>query len=318
MLLNDLFESVSSVVYHYTSLPNAATILSGNSFRLTTSAGTGAEQSLAKGNKPYYLSTTRSKVGDYTLHQFYKSGVVFELNGDWFNQRYKGAPVDYWGRNRSQGAGLKGRYKEMEDRVFSDEAYIPFPKNPKDLIRSIHILWKEDDDKRFNQYLRTVLIRAKQLGIPYYAYDDEAAFVLQDTRKAVAIDIKSLINPEIKKFGDNWPQSKKDYFKGWRELYYAKDSNSLSKEGKRLFNMVTRYLRDANSSLSADIHNAKSTADPGLIKLLQIFKSMGITTPLQYVDKMHEKWDAINAIESEKYFAAVKKKREQEELDLKN
>jgi hypothetical protein len=113
MLVNELFESVSSIVYHSTQLYRAAQILNDSRFRLAASSGTETELALQKSNKPYYLSTTRSKVGDYTLHQFYKDGVVFVLNGDWFNYNYKGGPVDYWGRNRSQGDGIKGRYKEM-------------------------------------------------------------------------------------------------------------------------------------------------------------------------------------------------------------
>ena len=101
----------------------AADILKNNRFRLTASSGTKSERDISK--EEYYLSTTRSKVGDYTLHQFHKSGLVFELNGDWFNHHYKGGPVDYWaGKLPHYGPGLKGRYSEMEDRVFSAEPYI--------------------------------------------------------------------------------------------------------------------------------------------------------------------------------------------------
>ena len=159
MLVTDLFESVSSIVYHATRLYNAAQILADARFRLAVSSGTDTERNLQKGNKPYYLSTTRSKVGDYTLHQFYKDGVVFVLNGDWFNHNYKGGPVDYWAgqRLKSSEVGLKGRYSEMEDRVFSDQPFIPLPKNPKDLIKAVHILYKPDNDTRRNQYMRILL-----------------------------------------------------------------------------------------------------------------------------------------------------------------
>ena len=111
---------------------------------MTASSGTKTERDISK--QEYYLSTTRSKVGDYTLHQFHKSGLVFELNGDWFNHHYKGGPVDYWGGKLPHyGPGLKGRYSEMEDRVFSDEPFIPLPKNPKELIKAVHILFKPDN-----------------------------------------------------------------------------------------------------------------------------------------------------------------------------
>jgi hypothetical protein len=313
MFLQDLFESVSSIVYHFTSLPNAAEILKNNYFRLTASSGTKTERDLANG-KEYYFSTTRSRVGDYTLHQFHKSGLVFELNGDWFNQRYKGSPVDYWGRPRGEGPGLKGRYKEMEDRVFSDEPYIPFPKDPKNLIKSIHILWQmKPSETDLNQSLRTIMIRAKQLGIPHYIYNDEHAFVLQDTRRSVQVDTSKLTNPQAAKFGDNWPRTEKDWFKGYREVYYAKDKDSLSKEGKRVADTIMYYRDDAIRSLDANIHNEKRKASTGLVKLLKIFQTLKINSSQGFVDAMSKKWKPLYADAEEKYWAEIKKKREEEE-----
>ena len=320
MLLTDLFESVSSIVYHFTRLYSAAQILNDGRFRLAASSGTGSELALQKGNNPYYLSTTRSKVGDYTLHNFYKDGVVFVLNGDWFNYNYKGGPVNYWAGSKltSSDTGLKGRYSEMEDRVFSDEPYIPLPKDPKELIKAVHILYKPDDDTRRNQYMRILLTKTKQMGIPHYVYEDDAAFVLQDTRKAIPITsefIANLANPEIKKIGTGGPdRMKSDYLKGWRELYHAKTKESLSKEGKRAADKVMRYLSDAYSGLSADIHNLKSSADPSLVKMIEIFKKMGISNSKQYVDAMKAKWEPIYKKSDEDYWAEIKKKREQEEL----
>jgi hypothetical protein len=326
MLVTDLFESVSSIVYHATRLYNAAQILADARFRLAASSGTDTERNLQKGNKPYYLSTTRSKVGDYTLHQFYKDGVVFVLNGDWFNHNYKGGPVDYWGHNSKmwrgdiagQG-GLKGRYSEMEDRVFSDQPFIPLPKNPKDLIKAVHILYKPDNDTRRNQYMRILLTKAKQLGIPHYVYEDDAAYVLQDTRKAIPLTsefIKSLANPEIQKIGTGWTdRMKSDYLKGWREIYYAKDKVSLSKEGKRTADKVLYYLKDAYSGLSADIHNVKAKADPGLVKLIKIFKKMGVSSSNQYVDAMRAKWEPIYKQAEEEYWADIKKRKDAEDAE---
>jgi len=325
MLVNELFESVSSIVYHSTQLYRAAQILSDARFRLAVSSGTDTERALQKGNKPYYLSTTRSKVGDYTLHQFYKDGVVFVLNGDWFNYNYKGGPVDYWGHNPKMWSGniagqggLKGRYSEMEDRVFSDEPYIPFPKDPTQLIKAIHILYKPDDDTKRNQYMRILLTKAKQMGIPHYVYEDDAAYVLQDTRKAIPLTsefIQGLANPNVEKLGSSWPRLTTDYLKGWREIYHTKDKASLSKEGKRAADKVLYYLNDAYSGLSADIHNVKATADPGLVKLIKIFKAMGINSSKQYVDAMRAKWQPIYKQAEEEYWADIKKRKDAEDAE---
>jgi hypothetical protein len=323
MLLTDLFESVSSIVYHATSVYNAAHILNDARFRLTASSGTDTERKLQRGNKQYYLSTTRSKVGDYTLHNFYKDGVVFVLNGDWFNYNYKGGPVDYWAgqRLKSSEVGLKGRYSEMEDRVFSDEPFISLPKNPKELIKAVHILYKPDSDTRRNQWMRMLLTKVKQMKIPHYVYEDDAAFVLQDTRKAIPIDSAFIakISQQDPMLDKPWPaRQPTDWLKGWREIYFAKNKNSLSKEGKRAVDTVLYYPKDAYSGLSADIHNVKAKADPGLIKLLKIFKQMGISSSNQYVDAMREKWEPIYKKAEEEYWDEIKKKREQEELNNKN
>jgi hypothetical protein len=325
MFLTDLFESVSSIVYHSTQLYNAAQILNDARFRLAVSSGTDTERALQKGNKPYYLSTTRSKVGDYTLHQFYKDGVVFVLNGEWFNHHYKGGPVDYWGHNskmwrgdiEGQG-GLKGRYSEMEDRVFSDEPFIPLPKNPKDLIKAVHILFKPDNDTRRNQWMRMLLTKVKQMGIPHYVYEDDAAYVLQDTRKAIPVDRAFIAKISQKDpIPDKpWPaRTPTDYLKGWREIYYAKDKANLSKEGKRAADKVLYYLNDAYTGLSADIHNEKKTANPGLVKLIKIFKTMGISSSKQYVDAMRAKWEPIYKQAEQEYWADIKKRKEQEDAE---
>ena len=322
MRLSELLESSSSVVYHFTRLYNAAEILKDRRFKLAASPGTDSEQALQKGNKPYYLSTTRSKVGDYTLHNFYKDGVVFALNGDWFNQRYRGGPVDYWAGSRlkSSETGLKGRYKEMEDRVFSDEPYIPFPKDPKQLIKAVHILYKPDTDTRRNPYMRTLLTKVKQMGIPHYVYDDDAAFVLQDTRKAIPVNREFIarISQQDPMSDKPWPSRQPtDWLKGWREIYHAKDKDSLTKEGKRVADKLMHYLKDAYSGLSADIHNVKAKGDPGLIKLIKIFRKMGIGNSRQYVDAMRAKWEPIYKKAEEDYWAEIKKKREEEEANQK-
>jgi hypothetical protein len=164
--------------------------------------------------------------------------------------------------------------------------------------------------------MRILLTRAKQMGIPHHVYEDEAAFVLQDTRKAIPITkefIAGLANPNIQKMGTGWPdRTKSDYLKGWRELYHAKTKESLSKEGKRAADKVMHYLSDAYSGLSADIHNLKSSADPSLVKMIEIFKKMGVSNSKQYVDAMRAKWEPIYKQAEEDYWAEIKKKKSEE------
>jgi hypothetical protein len=166
--------------------------------------------------------------------------------------------------------------------------------------------------------MRILLTKAKQMGIPHYVYGDEAAYVLQDTRKAVALTsefIQGLANPNVEKLGSGWPRLTKDYLKGWREIYHAKDKTSLSKEGKQAADKVLYYLNDAYSGLSADIHNEKKTANPGLVKLIKIFKAMGISSSKQYVDAMRAKWEPIYKQAEQEYWADIKKRKEQEDAE---
>jgi hypothetical protein len=252
-------EIVSDKIYHYTGIYNAEKIVTGRGFALTASPGTDVERAMQKGNRFYYLSTTRSKVGDYTLHNSYRTGVVFNLNGRWFNDRYKGAAVDYWESYwiAQRRAGVTDRGREMEDRVFSYEPTIPLPQNMGEVITSIHVLFEEIDE-RFVIPLRRLLLGAKKNGIPIFLYDDKQAFLLQDTRRTK--DISSLI-PDLKKIEpDAYQRQSRDSLKPYRELYHKRDREHLSKDAKkRLSNIIYDSFGDAPRSFSADIHNARTS-----------------------------------------------------------
>lgn len=292
MKLLDLFEAATAELYHKTELYNAAKILSDGYIALTASVGTSAEQKWQKTGKFYYLSTTRSKVGDYTLKGHYLEGVVLNLNGNWLNQRYETKPIDYWERS------LSDRTSESEDRVYSSEPTIPLPKPVTKLITSIHILFELDkiklslDQDRLLR-LRKLLLLAKTSGIPTYVYKTPNDWYTQNPNKRVPIDqLIKLMSPEKPKA--SWSRMPKDYLKVWRELYYKNNKKELSSEARRkVIYLYGFYLNDAISGLSADIHNVKSKNDPGLIKLLQIFKKLKINSPKEYIKWLEAKWEAI-------------------------
>jgi hypothetical protein len=289
MKISDLFEAATSNLYHSTRLYNAANVLEQGYFKLAASVGTGSELAHQKPGRFYYLSTTRSKVGDYTLHNYHIDGVVFNLNGDWLNQRYKAAPIDYWER---MWLKRDGRTSEAEDRVYSQEPIIPLPDPASKLITAIHVLYesdkiKLDDDRAY--WLRKLLTKAKLMGIPISVYDDPQAWLTQDQRRAV--DLKSLIGRPEPKQPSPWPRIPRDWFEAWRELYHKSSKESLSPDAKRIMDRLQRdYSGDMTRSLEADIHNQKSANDSGLIKLLQIFRKLKINSAAQYVDYLKKKW----------------------------
>lgn len=284
MKLNDLFEAASGVLYHFTTLYNAVKILETKQFNLAASAGTSSEMSHQPKGTYYFLSTSRSKIGDYTLKSFYADGVVINLNGQYLNSRYKAKAIDYWGKVWNKD--------EMEDRIFSRKPIIPFPKTATDLTTSIHVLFRQEklhpDDLR-PYFLRKLLLNAKLLHIPIYVYDNPESWLSQNNKKA--IDPKTVISYPEKNMPSKTTQSMlKDYLKVWRELYYKNDYEKLSSDAKRILDRMYNKTDQINK-LSADIHYLKSKNNQGLIKLLKIFKKLDIETPKQYIDYLGSKWN---------------------------
>lgn len=294
MKLQDLLEAATDELYHFTRLSNAATILENGYFKLAASVGTGSERQLQKSSKFYYFSTTRSKVGDYTLHGYYLDGVVFNLNGRYLNTKYTSKPVDYWER---MWIGRPGRSSEAEDRIYSTEPTLPIPTPATKLIDSIHVLYeiekiKPDDPVDRLLWLRKVLLGAKKLGIPVYVYPTPRDWLTQNSRKRMntaELISKMQTQPPAK----SWGRTKHDYFKVWRELYFKNKKEDLSKEANKFLYKLDVYPRDAVSGLDADIHNARSSNDPGLVKLLKIFRQLKINSPTEYIDFLNKKWSKI-------------------------
>ncbi len=138
-------ETVSSIVYHATEMAFAARILSEKQFKL---AGTYShEREWGMVHNPdlhYYMSVTRNKTGSY--HKDKSSGVIFVLDGNWFNARYNSKPVDYYTgtldpqKVKTKWAnGKKRKGSEFEDRIFSAKPTIPF-SSIRDVIKEIHVL----------------------------------------------------------------------------------------------------------------------------------------------------------------------------------
>ena len=295
MNLQELFETATDELYHFTRLDRAADILENGYFKLSASVGTGSERQIQIPGKFYYFSTTRSKVGDYTMHGYYIDGVVFNLNGRYLNTKYTTKPVDYWERMWSN---RPGRSSEAEDRIYSTEPTLPIPTPATKLIDSIHILFeiekiKTSLDQNRLLWLRKTLLGAKKLGIPVHVYATPQAWLTQHPNKRM--DIKLLVSsmrtePQTK----SWGRVKRDYFKEWRELYFKNKKEDLSKDANKLLYKLEFYTRDAITGLDALIHNAKSNNDPGLNNLLKIFRKLKINSPAEYIEYLNNKWNGEN------------------------
>ena len=285
-----LTEAATDVVYHYTSVANAEKIVTSGEFLLASVTGSKAEQQYAPPGYPYFLSTSRSKVGDY--HRYIgNSGVMFVLDGQWLSQRYPVKPIDYWDRSWLHSDGTRTR--EAEDRVFSKDNAISTA-----CVRAIHVLIKEQHEYQ-SPKIRSILLTAKRQGIPAFLYTDERAWLLQDTRKSVSPTQAPLKGPQPagRSYG-------RDYLEPWIELIMKKRKEDLSPAGEKLWKNLMYYGNYAgeDNGLGTDMGNARkpgSTDYPSAVKLNTYMRQHGIKSTEQLRDLVRDKWTAIAEKERE-------------------
>lgn len=285
-----LTEAASAIVYHYTNTAAAARILTSGEFLLASSTGTQAEKDYEVPGYPYFLSTTRSKVGDYHNRYVGSSAVMFVLNGSWLNQNYKTKPIDYW--NRAWMYDTSGqRTREAEDRVYSKTPNIP--ANAESILE-VHVLLKEQQENRSPE-VRTVLLSAKKQGIPAYLYTDETAWKLQDKRKAVspgqAADLLKGQQPSRTSY-----RPSRNYLEDWLELIYKKNKGELSPSALKKVHSLVVYgqgYRNEDDGLGTDLSNARkpSSADyPSAAKINTFMRQNNIKTPVDLKNYLVDKW----------------------------
>lgn len=287
-------EALSAEVFHYTNLSAALKVLRSGKFELSSVAGSVEAQYAPKGYD-YFLSTTRTLTGGY--HNIIgNSAVMFNLDGNYYNQRYKAQPVDYWGQRSND----YGRVSEAEDRIFS-----PTPTIPAAGITSVHVYMKplnaqdrENWGRNLPAWARQILLTAKAKGIPAFLYHDEKAWRLQDTRGHVPItkDLETLQGDEL--FG-NRSRPDREYLKPWVELIYSTTPGQLGKDAdrKRYDLVYSRYKADANSGgIGNDLSNARKPGSADRNNAARIFDFMrknNLKTPGDFAAAMEDKWKAI-------------------------
>jgi hypothetical protein len=266
-------EGASSVLYHYTSLNSAVAIFESGQFLLSSSTGNKSEELYAVRGYPYFLSTARNKTADFAMRP-YGGAVMFNLDGRWLGARYPVKPVDYWDR-----AWLNDptRGSEQEDRVLSKTPAIPL-----DSVTAVHVLIPSGASSEVSKSAaaRSILLAAKKRGINVYAYTDESAWKLQDTRRAVPLSQAPIrgnkpanvpYTPDLSYYKDalNSTTSKDRYreytnyktqrgLKAWLDLIIMTDRSRLSQAAKNLLTKLNRaYSPSDDSGLGNDLANAR-------------------------------------------------------------
>lgn len=277
-----ILESVSSEVYHYTSLGKAYEIVKTNEFQLTTSLGTQSDR-LGK-DKFYYLSVSRIKYGGYSRNAI--EGVHFVLDGDKFNQRYTGGPVDYWGPSFWQNPELskdqRMKSNENEERILSDDPVIP---KALSYIKEVHILTKPDD-LPYEASKLMKLLEDKGQGYKIFWYTDQKAWSLMDKRKSqYDAEGRERYMNEVTKVLKIYEYLGKGNVQEAERLDYSLVSDLRTIKGVP-YESAKEYMRDRVRSMENDIHNAR-TGNKGLIAdLTQLMKKERVRSIVDLLIKM--------------------------------
>ena len=281
-----LIERISSRVFHYTRVTTALKILQSGKFELSHTLGTSWEAQFAPQGYPYFLSTTRTRHGGY--HGWLgQDAVLFELDGDFYNQRYPGKAVDYW--NNRDPAKDHHKAHEAEDRIFSKEAAIPAA------IRAIDLYIAPDADDAARARTRQVIILAKKAGIPVNLFNDQEAWRMRDTRKLG--DVSQLTGQDPAR---GYVSSRRGgYLKPWMELMQAKTKAQLSKDAdRRRYDLQYTYDKQGlTKSLAVDLSNARKPGpDPdrnNAIRIIQFMQQNGLATVEDFVNYLADKWKNV-------------------------
>ena len=289
MIIKELLtERVHDVVYHYTSMQNAAKILKTWQFKLSSTVGSSYENTLQPQGYPFFFSTTRSRAGGYHEGKT-NDGVVFKLNGDWFNHHYRSAAVDYWGRSIRTGAS------EQEDRVFSKKSSIP-----ADAITEIHVLVGEviqnpDLARLYGQLLRQIRLIAKRQGIPLWGYANPKNWLTQNKARALSsaqLNFMSVGTPETRK-----DYRSSNYLADWLELWHKKNTADLSPSAaKLLYNVKYQWRPQDVLGLDIDLSNNRKPDSQNYDtanKIIEILQRNGYDLP-DLVKALQSKWRIID------------------------
>jgi len=283
-------EGASDILYHKTGIDAALDILKSGEFKLTSSIGSDVEASMAIKGMPYFLSTTRTKVGDY--HRYVgDSAAMFVLDGRKIGNNFKVEPVDYWDRMWLHN---RERTRESEDRIYSKTNTMS-----TEYVTELHVLLQSQRDNR-SEVARQLLIASKTRGIKTYLYNDEKAWRLQDTRRSLkAADYQSLLKghradpPYMKRpvRGQGKSNYGRSHILDWIELVMKKPGQALSKSADKIrYNL--QYYGDTSTQLKNDFFNAKRPGEseyPLVVKLGDYMNKNNLDFR-SLADKLKQKW----------------------------
>jgi hypothetical protein len=275
--------------------------LQSGKFELSSTVGSVEEEWAPRGYH-YFMSTTRTKFGGF--HDYVgNGGVMFNLDGEWYNNHYPAGPVDYWG---NRDVSKTGRASESEDRIFSKTPSIPISG-----VTAVHVYVKpmgEEERQNWNTgypaMARKALLLAKKQGIPAYLYEDEASWKRQSPNGRVEITKReTLSGPDLYKSPSNRRRmrTRTNWFEPWFQLINLNDTKKLGKKASSFaydLSYDNSYYSDSMiKSLKNDLANARKPGSgndrEGAVKLIQFMRQNNLNTVEDFVGLLAKKWKAI-------------------------
>lgn len=232
-----------------------------------------------KKKKIYYMSTSRSKTGEFDKPTKYTSAqAMLVLDGKkLMADGYSGKSINYW-------HGFSSAANEMEDRIYSTKDSIPdFSK----YLTEVHLLVADnDDDDRSNYYRRTarqLKIWGKKHSVPIFIYKDFKNYKLLN-KKQDKLDLrtKPRENPP-------YPSIDRGAFDPHIELLNVDDISKLSDRAMKELRSSRYY--DYLSTLKADIHNARRSKErENLDKFISQLKKKNIYSLKDFAEYLNNKF----------------------------
>lgn len=294
--MKSITERITSIVYHTTTIGNCLDILKSNRLDLTTNIGTDADR---RSKEFYYFSVSRVKYGGYA-RSLNKSNIAnLVLDGDLFNQRYKGIQVDYWGQSfrKNVSSEMKLRNDENEERIVTDD---PFISNAIKYIKEIHICYTDKpitEDKAWEVYFNhpqqfemdKIISIGENMGIDIYIYYNPKDYIIHNKKNALS---KKSYGSNLKAVVDL------AYSKSWKDFNSIKSNDRYNTLRRIIYNYydyedISYYpFPDFKRSLNIDIHNLR-TKDGGKLLIsdfTQAMKKYNVRTLEDLLIKIAEKF----------------------------
>jgi len=288
VIVTDLFEGISDILFHRTGFKNLIQILEKDQFELRPTFAKPSEQEQTRRKTDlYFMSTARTKNSKYISDS---RSPVLTLDGKKLKQNYSGYGMDYYGPAWRE---IQSGEYEQEDRVFSQKPNI---ENAKKYILLIEIVMEYNSDQANNIF--KIYSMAKKSGIPIKFYDS-----IQDRNTGKNPLSEKQVREELKrnlKKPDNRPYTppKRPMYVGdavpaiFLGLKFDPEDNIPADVKTRIDKFLRKWPGIDKETVKADFHNANSSERHRnlMTQIVAFMKKNNLRTVDDLGEFVYQKW----------------------------